>query len=320
MGAKTSGSRPASATVTSNRIVVGVDVPAQDSGPLTWACQEADRVRAALQVVSARPVGVGPPAARPATDIGSDPTESMLRSIAELAHGLCADAEVRPPRVEAGSPPHVLVGALDDQALLLVVGRRTRACVQHLLLGSTSIAVAGRAPVPTVVVPDTWAPGQAASSPVVVGLSGEDDEPLLRFGFDRAASLRVPLVAVHALDIPSLLTWSPSGIARMRARVLTTMDLRLASWRAEFPDLEIVTAAPAERPVGALTDAGRVAQLVVVGRHTRGAGHLGPRLGSTARGVLQHAAVPVAVVPVQPVDDVTRQRTHVSSDVWAPTY
>jgi nucleotide-binding universal stress UspA family protein len=319
MGAKTTGSRPASATVTRDRIVVGVDVPAQGSGPLTWACQEADRVHAALQVVSARPVGMGPPAARPATYIGSDPTEAMLHSLADLAHGLCADAEVLPPRVETGSPPHVLIEALDAHALLLVVGRHTRAGVRHLL-GSTSIAVAGRAPVPTVVVPDTWAPGQAASSPVVVGLSGEDDEPLLRFGFDRAAALRVPLVAVHAWDISSLLAWSPTEMARMRAKVLTTMDLRLAPWRAELPDLEIVTAAPAERPVDALTDAGHVAQLVVVGRHTRGAGHLGPRLGSTARGVLHHAAVPVAVVPVQSSGDVRRQRTHVSSDVWAPMY
>ena len=319
MGAKTTGSRPASATVTRDRIVVGVDLPAQGRGPLTWACQEADRVHASLQAVWACPPGSGPPAARPATYIGSYPTEARLHSLADLAHGLCADAEVLPPRVEAGSPPHVLVEALDDHALLLVVGRRTRAGVQHLL-GSTSIAVAGRAPVPTLVVPDTWTPVQAASSPVVVGLSGEDDEPLLRFGFDRAAALRVPLVAVHAWDIPSLLTWSPSEIARMRAKVLTTMDLRLAPWRTEFPDLEMVTAAPAERPVDALTDAGHVAQLVVVGRHTRGAGHLGPRLGSTARGVLHHAAVPVAVVPVRASDDVARQPTHVSSDVWAPTY
>lgn len=106
----------------------------------------------------------------------------------------------------------------------------------------------------------------------------------------------------------------------MRAKVLTAMDRRLAPWREEFPDLEIVTAAPAERPVDALTDAGQVAQLVVVGRHTRGAGHLGPRLGSTARGALHHALVPVAVVPVPSSDDVPRQRTHVSSDVWAPMY
>jgi nucleotide-binding universal stress UspA family protein len=320
MSAQTTTSQPGAETSVRDRIVVGIDDAAQGSGPLLWACQEADRAHAALQVVSASPVAVGTSATRPETDLGTDPAEPVLRSLADLTRRLCTGAEVLPPRIEAGHPADVLVEALDDHALMLVVGRRTRAGVQHLLLGSTSVAVAGQAPVPTVVVPDTWAPGQAATSPVVVGLSGDDDEPLLRFGFDRAAALRVPLVAVHAWDIPSLLTWSPTEIARMRAKVLTAMDRRLAPWRAEFPDLEIVTAAPAERPVDALTDAGHVAQLVVVGRHTRGAGHLGPRLGSTARGALHHAAVPVAVVPVPSSGDIPRQRTHVSSDVWAPMY
>ena len=320
MSAQTTTSRPGAETSIRDRIVVGIDDAAQGSGPLLWACQEAERAHAALQVVSASPVAVGASATRPEPYLRTDPAEPVLRSLADLTRRLCTDVEVLPPRVEAGTPPHVLVEALDEHALVLVVGRHTRAGVQHLLLGSTSIAVAGRAPVPTVVVPDSWVVGPKASSPVVVGLSGDDDEPLLRFAFDRAAARRVPLVAVHAWDIPSLLTWSPTEIARMRAKVLTAMDRRLAPWREEFPDLEIVTAAPAERPVDALIDAGHVAQLVVVGRHTRGAGHLGPRLGSTARGALHHALVPVAVVPVPSSDDVPRQRTHVSSDVWAPMY
>jgi nucleotide-binding universal stress UspA family protein len=320
MSAQTTTSRSAAATVTRDRIVVGIDDAAQGAGPLMWACQEAERAHVALQLVSASPAAVGPSPTRPGTYLGTDPAESMRRSLAELTLRLCTDVEVLPPRVETGTPPQVLVEALDEHALMLVVGRRSRVGVQHLLLGSTSIAVAGRAPVPTVVVPDSWAPGRASSSPVVVGLSGDDDEPLLRFGFDRAAVLRVPLVAVQAWDIPSLLTWSPSEIARMRAKVLTALDLRLAPWRAEFPDLEIVTAAPAERPVDALTDAGHVAQLVVVGRPTRRAGHPGPRLGSTARGVLHHAAVPVAVVPVRSSDVEPKPHAHVASDVWAPMY
>ena len=57
-----------------------------------------------------------------------------------------------------------------------------------------------------------------------------------------------------------------------------------------------LTAAPAERPVDAVIDAGRVGQLMVIGRHATASRHLG-RLGSTARGVLHRAAVPVAVLP-----------------------
>ena len=103
---------------------------------------------------------------------------------------------------------------------MLVVGRRTRAGLQRLLLGSTSIAVAGRAPVPVVVVPDSWVPARTASAPVVVGVTGDgDDKPALRFAFEHAAALRVPLVAVHAWEIPPLLTWSPTEIIDSRGRV-----------------------------------------------------------------------------------------------------
>jgi nucleotide-binding universal stress UspA family protein len=313
----TSSPRTADAS-TRDRIVVGLDDAAQGSGPLIWACGEADRVHAALQVVSARQSV--PPPSQPATELGADPSEALRASFANLTRGLCADVEVLPPRIEPGAPARVLVEAIDEHALMLVVGRRTRAGIQHLLLGSTSVEVAGRAPVPIVVVPDSWEATRAASAPVVVGLRGDDDEAVLRFGLDQAAAMRVPLVAVHAWEIPALETWSPSEIARERAKVLTAMDRRLAPWRAELPDLEIVTAAPAERPVDAVTDAGHVAQLVVVGRHTHGAGHLGTRLGSTARGVLHHAAVPVAVVPVPAPEDEPGDRPHVGSDVWAPMY
>ena len=320
MSAQTSSSRPAADFGTRERIIVGIDDAAHGSGPMQWACLEADRRNVPLQVVSACPVEVGPQPTRPATYLGTDPTEAVLRSLDGLTRRLCTDAEVLPPRVETGTPSQVLVTALAEHALLLVVGRRTRAGMQHLLLGSTSVAVAGRAPVPVVVVPDSWVPGPAASSPVVLGLSGDDDEPLLRFGFGRAAALRVPLVAVHAWEIPALVSWSPTEIAELRGKVSAELDRRLEPWRAEFPDLEVVTAAPAERPVDAVLDAARVAQLVVVGRRTPGHRHLGSRLGSTARGVLHHAAVPVAVVPLERSDDEPKPREHVASDVWAPTF
>ena len=83
--------------------------------------------------------------------------------------------------------------------------------------------------------------------------------------------------------------------------------------------MELVVAAPAERPADAVIDAGRVAQLMVVGRHATAERHLN-RLGSTSRGVLHRAAVPVAVIPPATTPGDTRPRTHAGSDVWAPTY
>lgn len=320
MSTQASTRRPAPDTGTRGRIVVGVDDTVLGSGPLLWACQEADRAHALLQVVSACPADVGLPATRPASYLGEDPTEAMQRSLTRLTQKLCADVEVLPPQVTSGTPPQVLVSAVDEHTLMLVVGRRTRAGLQRLLLGSTSIAVAARASVPVVVVPDSWVPARTASAPVVVGVTGDgDDEPALRFAFERAAALHVPLVAVHAWEIPPLLSWSPNEIIDGRKRVSAELDRRLEPWRTEFPDLEVVTAAPAERPVDAVIDAGRVGQLMVIGRHATASRHLG-RLGSTARGVLHRAAVPVAVLPPSKTAHDKRPRTHVGSDVWAPTF
>ncbi len=320
MSAETTASPTAAAVGTPDHVVVGVDDTVKGSGPVLWACQEAGRRHAAVQVVSACPVEVGPQPTRPATYLGTDPTEAMHRSLDDLTRKVCEGVEVLPSRVEDGAPARVLVNALDEHSLMLVVGRRTRAGLEHLLLGSTSILVAGRASAPVVVVPDQWSPEETASSPVVVGLSGEDDEPLLRFGFERAAALHVPLVAVHAWEIPALLSWSPGEIAEARSDVSAALDQRLERWCAEFPDVEVVTAVPAERPVDAVLEAARVGQLVVVGRHTRDARHVGPRLGSTARGVLHHATVPVAVVPLQRSSAEPEPHEQATADVWAPMY
>ena len=320
MSTQTRPSPPAPETATRGRIVVGVDDTVLGSGPLLWACQEADRLHGVLQVVSACPTEVGPPPTRPATYLGEDPTEAMRQSLSRLTRKLCTDVDTLPPQVTSGPPPQVLVGAVDEHTLMLVVGRRTRAGLQRLLLGSTSIAVAGRAPVPAVVVPDSWVPARTASAPVVVGVTGDgDDTPALRFAFEHAAALRVPLVAVHAWEIPPLLAWSPTEIVGSRERVAAELERRLEPWHAEFPAVELVVAAPAERPVDAVIDAGRVAQLMVVGRHATAERHLN-RLGSTARGVLHHAAVPVAVIPPAQTAGDTRPRKHAGSDVWAPTY
>ena len=87
MSAQTTTSRSGAATVTRDRIVVGIDGGAQGAGPLLWACQEADWAHVALQLVSASPTG---------TYLGTDPAESMRRSLAELTLRLCTDVEVLP--------------------------------------------------------------------------------------------------------------------------------------------------------------------------------------------------------------------------------
>lgn len=316
---RTDSSAPTSDT--GHRIIVGVEDTAQPSGPLLWACHEADRRHATVQVVSAFPVEAGPPPTRPATYLGTSPKDAMRDSLVKLTHKVSAEVDVAAPLVRPGVPARVLTDAVDEGTLMVVVGRRAHARVEHVVLGSTSRAVAGRSRVPAVVIPDRWVPVATTSAPVVVGVAGDGrDERVLRFAFERAAALHVPLIAVHSWEIPPLLSWSPSEIATARARVSAGLDQQLEPWRAEFPDVEVVTATPAERSVDAVLDAGHVAQLMVVGRHARGAHHVGPRLGSTVRGVLHRAEVPVAVVPTGGVEHEPTPSRRTSSGVWAPTY
>ena len=156
---------------------------------------------------------------------------------------------------------------------------------------------------------------------MVVGIAatGQDDRTL-RFALEQAEALHVPLIVVHSWEVPPLLSWSPSDVASARTRTSAALDELLVPWRARFPEVEVVSATPAERPGDAVLDAAHVAQLVVVGRHDRGAHHVGPRLGSTLRGVLHRATVPVAVVPDGGADDDPDPSARDHAGAWAPMY
>ena len=64
--------------------------------------------------------------------------------------------DMLPPKVTAGSPSRSCSTRRRGHPRMLVVGRRGLKTFGRALLGSTSVALAGRSPVPVVVVPDDW--------------------------------------------------------------------------------------------------------------------------------------------------------------------
>ena len=274
-------------------IVVGVDARGRSTSAVVWAAEEAERSRRALRLVT---VHEG--------DAGRDP--GATHGLAALARRLTlADVSYH---AAAGSPADVLLDEA-ERASLLVVGRRGVSAAQRLLLGSTSLAVSGRSPVPVVVVPEPWIQPSLSSAPVVVGVTppdlvGDDGAPeavredaVLAWACERASRLRVPLIVVSAWEIPSVYTWSPVDVAAWRARYAEALELLVAPWRQRYADLEVVARSVVEAPTQALVDASGVCQLVVVGQHPRS--HLGRLVvGSTSGAVLDRATRPVAVVPV----------------------
>ncbi|QNN51880.1 universal stress protein [Nocardioides mesophilus] len=320
------------AETAASRVVVGVDPDGRSTSAVSWAAREADHPGGSLTLVTAYPtlntLSVRPEAASPARI-----EAQAQRDIEHLLRGLEIGRAETKIVVDAGTATQLL---LDTAATadLLVIGRRALSKAHRLTATSTSVAVAGRSPVPTVVVPEHWVQLVKRTAPIVVGvempelpppgrpkgdtLSVGTDEAVLEFAAARADRLGVALVVVSAWDVPSLYAWSPDDITECRTRYDEQLEALVTPWRERYPELEITVEAVAETPTDAVVDASHVAQLAVVGRHTSPR-HLGGfHVGSTARAVLHHAEVPIAVVPA--LSRAGGRRHGHPEDVWTPTY
>lgn len=312
---------------TRRSIVVGVDPHGRSTSAVVWAAEEAERDATALTLLCA-------------TRPGTDDAPTGEHDLAALARRLTLHPLHQ--RTLHGNPVDALLGATDD-ADLLVLGARTMRPGQRMLLGSTSRAVAAWSPIPVVVVPEPWMQPSMATSPVVAGirpphdtphkpLDEPPDEPLdepleepldeevLAFAFARAAALHVPLIVLSAFDPDTLTAWSPTDLHAHRTRHHTDLVTRLAPWRDQHPDLEVIAHAVTEPAHIALRDAENAAQLTVIGRHHSHT--LSGVLGTTARRILTHATRPVAVIPSGDRDTLTTQvRMRHGEDIfWAPTF
>jgi len=268
-------------------VVVGVDGSDGSRSALAWAAGEAAAAGADLRVVMAaehRPFGHA--------------SKRAERTVAALAHGVngIVPGERLTHVVYDGAPEAVLLDHLDGTRLL-VVGKRGLGTLNRMFVGSTSLEVAGRSPIPVAVVPTGWDQAAHRQEPVVVGV--EPDQPhhaLMHLAFRRAERLEVPLVAVHGWEPPGTTAELPEddgGELAARAR----FDELVAWWQDRFPEVEARKRASPLHPAMAVLDQAEAgAQLVMLGRHhsNRFAGF---GFGSVTRAVLHYAEVPVLVVP-----------------------
>ncbi|MFE2757414.1 universal stress protein [Actinosynnema sp. NPDC059335] len=281
-------------------VVVGVDGSGSGLRAARWAAGEASRRGVGLRLVRAcevptgyRPGLVDPNALREAlAEDGRRSLAAALDAVGPLASDVDAVLEFGP------SVPLLLAEAED--ASVLVLGNRGLGGFTGLLVGSTSVELAGRASCPVVVVRgrDDDPP---ADGPVVVGVDGTElSEAALGFAFAAAADRGDELVVVRAWADPVLETafaatavaFDVEPVAREAEESLTG---QLAAWRREHPEVRVTAHVVRERPAHALLRFAEDARLVVVGSRGRG-GFRGLLLGSTSRHLLHHAPCPVAVV------------------------
>lgn len=142
------------------RIVVGVDGTEHAAAALRWAIEEARLRGATVQAVHAWSfVPLTTPADSGLVPLAWSESAASLDAVREAAERLAHDqvsdvaGEERDVQVSVveGDATEVLLGAA-EHAELLVVGNRGRGSIAQALLGSTSAAVADRAPCPVVVV------------------------------------------------------------------------------------------------------------------------------------------------------------------------
>ena len=275
-------------------VVVGVDGSEGSRHALAWAAAEAARSGADLRLVMV--VGDHPLTPRFPVRISDHRAESLLKELAaELADGV--PVEQISTETYAGHPDHALLDHLGS-ARMLVVGRRGLGAIPRLLVGSTSLAVAGRSPVPVAVVPRDWSQATHAKDPIVLGLDPyRPHHRLLHLAFRRAEELGVPLVAVHGWEGAGVPVWSDSPVDEWEREAHAQFAKVLEPWRERFPEVEVVPVPSSHHPATAVLDqAEKGAQLVVLGRHATNR-LSGFAFGSVTRAVLHYAHVPVLVVP-----------------------
>ncbi|MER5355960.1 universal stress protein [Kitasatospora sp. NPDC002551] len=288
-------------------VLAGVDGSPESTAAAHWAAEEALRRGAPLRLLHAWPWLTDGRAAF------ADPEELPVAAQRMLATA-AEDVQARYPALSVGTDV-VLDAAVDglvaaaEDAQLLVLGSRGLGGFKGLLVGSVSIAVAGRASVPVVVVRPTEPEAATAAEPagepgaaeVVVGVEATaPDDAVLDFAFREAALRGARIRAVHGWDLPpafAVVGFLPNGteMAQLQAAEEKSLAAALAAHRERHPDIEVVEQAR----LGAartLVEDSVGAALVVVGRRRR-PHDLGPRLGRVAHAVLHHAQAPVAVVP-----------------------
>jgi nucleotide-binding universal stress UspA family protein len=287
-------------------VTVGVDGSDDSLRAVRWAAAEARRRRAPLRLVTAfgwppeRPWG-HPTLREEYREILHERTEVQLnsaRAVAErTAQGIDVEAEV-----VVGSPYGVL-GSEAGHAQLLVLGSRGRNRLEGLLAGSVTVALAGHASCPVVIVRGIERdPAEEAGLPVVVGVGGDPgSDAAVAFAFEAASARGVALLAVHVwqeLAVDPVMEPFVDQEA-IHAEERDVLDRRLAEllgeWSLKHPEVPVRRLVTRDRPGRCLVERSADAQLVVVG--SRGRGELAAMvLGSVSNALVHRAHCPVAVV------------------------
>ncbi|MFF9912335.1 universal stress protein [Streptomyces sp. NPDC013457] len=278
-------------------VVVGVDGSPSAQAAVMWAAAEAARRGRGLYLVHATDVE------RHAPILSQGEIARLERTGLEILDRAAEAVAARHPglavitELDRGEPSAALRQVAAPSSTI-VVGHRGRGGFSSLLLGSVGLETVANADTPVVVV--RGATEAAETGAVLAAVRDEADLGCARVAAGEALLRKVPLRLMH---VGNGTRSAGTGPAPGDGTQTAAGDRTLPPWtvagqiRDAFPDLRVYADGEKARSVpGKLVDASWHADLLVVGGR-RSPGYLGPTLGRTTLGVVQHAHCPVELIP-----------------------
>ncbi|MER6508802.1 universal stress protein [Nonomuraea sp. NPDC001636] len=271
----------------STHIVVGVDGSVPATGAVEWAAADARRRGLDLRLVHVGPQWLH--------EGNAEHCARLLAEAADRARASAGDVKVTTELLSGNVAGELIRESATARGVVL--GSRGLGGFAGMTVGSVSLAVAGHASGPVVVVRAPAAPAEHGR--VVVGYDGSPDaQAAMEYAVEQARARGARLHVVSAWQMP---VFSPYAVTYntliqdLMSEETGAARERIVPWREANPDLVVTDEQPCAHPVTALMQAAGSADLVVVGSRGRG-GFASAVLGSVSHGVLHHVTCPVAVV------------------------
>jgi len=277
-------------TTPRRRILVGVDGSEDGLRAVRYATREAQAGGADVWIVHA--VDEGAPIAG-LWDIVSSQEALLHAGEAAVAEALAVVAELGLPadrvaaEVVVGHPGDVLAD-LTNKAMLLVLGRRSLSGAERMFVGSTSVAAAGRAACPMIVISAASTPHQTGGlRTVAVAVSTWPVHPsALEWGVQEAALRKAQLRIVHVVP-ENLGIEGPRFVAAANACLAEQLD----PLRKRHPEQSVEVEVLLGDPVQSLIEVSKTVDLLIVGVH-----HDRAVLGGPVRALISHSHCPVGLI------------------------
>jgi nucleotide-binding universal stress UspA family protein len=270
-------------------IIVGIDDSAEAEAAARWAVREAELRNGDVLLVHAYEVPLLPRGTSAEIARGRQERRGLLDKVAAT---LTVPPRMRLDQLIEIDSPESLLPQLSERAELMVLGQDHPALGGHMPLGHTANSVASMSRSPVVAVPRGWRAAADDRRPIAVAIDGRhSSSSTLGFAFTEASLRQVAVLVVHSAPL--------SELAADEQETRLNLAEILASWKADYPDIEVETFLLAGPPRDTVSSVSADAQLLVVGVPYRGR-EWARWIRSVARAVLARASCPVAVIPQQP--------------------